>query len=145
MIKRHQVIGIQHRVVRDRLQPVRPLAADVAIGPEQDADVAEVGADPADRLGAVVVQAIRPVVVLGHQRGGQIWLEERADRDRAGAGAAAAVGAGEGLVRVIVHEVGPHVPRPDLPEDRVHVRAIEVEQPPSGVEQLGDRLDLGVE
>ena len=48
-------------------------------------------------------------------------------------------------MRVVVHQVGAHVPRPDLAEDRVHVGAVEVEQGPAVVQEVGDRLDLRVE
>ena len=46
---------------------------------------------------------------------------------------------------VVVHQVDPHVARPDDAEDRVHVRAVEVEQGPAVVQQPGDLADLGVE
>ena len=68
-----------------------------------------------------------------------------ADGDRPGARAAAAVRAGEGLVRVVMHQVHPHVAGPDDAQDRVHVGAVEVEQGPPVVEQPGDLADLRVE
>ena len=48
-------------------------------------------------------------------------------------------------MRVVVHQVDAHVARPDDAEDRVHVGAVEVEQGPAVVEQLGDLADLRVE
>ena len=78
----------------------------------------------------------------GAGRYGARWL---ADGDRARARAAAAVRAGERLVRVVVHQVDPHVARPDDAEDRVHVGAVEVEQGPAIVKQPGDLADLRVE
>ena len=52
-----QVVGVEHRVLADAPQAVRAVRADVAVGPQQHADVAEEGADAADGLGAVVVEA----------------------------------------------------------------------------------------
>ena len=48
-------------------------------------------------------------------------------------------------MRVIVHQINPHVARPDDPEDCIHVGSIEIEQASSIVDQGGDLADLGIE
>ena len=53
--------------------------------------------------------------------------------------------AAEGLVRVVVHHVGAEIARPRDAEDRVHVRAVEIDQPAALVNQLRDLRHLPVE
>ena len=129
----------------DGLESVGPLAADVAIGAEQHARVAEERPDPADRLGSVVVEPVPAELVARDQRCRQVGRQMIAHSDRAGTRAAAAVRAGEGLVRVVVHEVDPHVAGPDDAQDGVHVGAVEIEQGTAVVDQPGDLANLGVE
>ena len=76
---------------------------------------------------------------------GKIRRQVLADGDRPRTRPAAAVRAGERLVRVVVHQVDPHVAGPDDAQDRVHVGAVEIEQRPAIVEQPGDLADLRVE
>ena len=46
---------------------------------------------------------------------------------------------------VEVHQVGPHIARPDRAQDRVHVGPVEVEQGSAIMKQPGDLADLGIE
>ena len=68
---------------------------------------------------------------------GRKGARSAADGDRARARAASAVRTGKRLVRVIVHQVDPHVARPDDAEDRVHVGTVQIEQGPAVVNQAG--------
>ena len=56
-----QVVGVEHGVLADAPQAVGAVRADVAVGPHQHADVAEERPHAADRLGAVVVEAVAKV------------------------------------------------------------------------------------
>ena len=127
------------------LQSVGALAADIAIGAEQDAGVAEKGTDPADRFGRSWSRRNVPFSSRDHKRRRQKGGQKVADGDGTRAGSAAAVRAGEGLVGVVVHQVDAHVARPDDAEDRIHVGPIEIEQGPAVVQQPGDLGDLGIE
>ena len=133
-----QVVGVEHGVLGDPPQAVRPVRADVAVHPHQHADVAEEAPHAADRLGPVVVEAVavvRPSTTTGDgQERGQLL----GHGDRARAGAAAAVRAAEGLVRVEVHHVGAEIAGPGDAQDGVHVGAVEIDQPAGVVDHLGD-------
>ena len=48
-------------------------------------------------------------------------------------------------MRVVVHQVDPHVARADDPQDRVHVGSVQIEQRPAIMKQARDFADLGVE
>ena len=48
-------------------------------------------------------------------------------------------------MRIVVHQVRPHVARADGPQDRVHVGAVEVKQGTPIVEQCGNLADLRIE
>ena len=68
-------------------------------------------------------------------------LRRRSGRRRA----AAAVGRAEGFVRVVVHDIDAEIARAGDAEDRVHVRAVEIEHRAGFVHQLGHVDDVGVE
>ena len=53
-----QVVGVEHGVFADAAEAVGAVRADVAVGADEHADVAEEGADAADGFGAVVVEAV---------------------------------------------------------------------------------------
>ena len=53
-----QVVGVEHGVFRHVPQSVGAVRADVAVGADQHAHVAEEGAHATDRLRAVVVQEV---------------------------------------------------------------------------------------
>ena len=68
-----QVVGVEHGVFADAAEAVGAVGADVAVGADEDADVAEEGADAADGFGAVVVEASMLIAdSLRHDRRRQI-------------------------------------------------------------------------
>ena len=79
--QREQVIGVEHRVLRDPSEPLGPLRADVAVGPKQHARVAEEGPDPTDRPGPVVVEEIGTIIPAADDRSGKVGRQVLADRD----------------------------------------------------------------
>src|SRR5262249_30985762 len=122
----------------------RAQGANVAVAAHEDADVAEKAAHAANRFGPVEVEAVVAALV-GDQRRGQGRGQARADGEGAGAGAARAVRAGAGVVHGGVHHVHAEVTGPRDAQDGVHVGAVEVDQGPLLVQQIGDGGDLLVE
>src|SRR5690349_19395144 len=75
----------------------------------------------------------------------QIVGEEITDGNRPGSRSAGAVRPGEGLVHVVVHHVAAEIPWPRDAHDRVHVRAVDIDQAASGVDDLCDFGDSVLE
>ena len=131
-------------------RPAAPERADVGVGAHEHAVVALEPAQPADRLGAVVVEVeerlgpgsagirARAAPPAGRGRNGSMRSDTAIGP---GAGTAAAVGLGEGLVQVEVHDVEAHVPGPADAHDRVEVGAVVVERGAHVVDDPGDLLD----
>ena len=140
-----QIVGIQYGVLGNAFQPIGPLAADVAVGPEEDAGIAEKGPHAPDGLGPVMVEEVGPVGVAADERRGQVGHQVVADGDGPCTWAAAAVRAGEGLVRIVMHQVHAHVARSNDSKDRVHVGPVEIKLGPAVVQQPGNLADLRVE
>ena len=138
-----QVVGVQHGGLR-HLPQLRPVRADERVRANEDAERPVEPAHPADRLRAVVVEAVG-IAVTDDRRRGQVRLDPARDRDRPAAGAAAAVRLRERLVQVDVDDVEAHVARPRDPADGVQVRAVVVHERAHAVEDPGDLLDVLVE
>ena len=86
-----------------------------------------------------MVGGIHPAVTIGahaHERCREERLQPLAHAHRTGSRSAAAVRGGEGLVEVDVDHIESHVARQHLPEDRVQVRAVVVEQAAGVVNDL---------
>src|SRR5262249_19613937 len=73
------------------------------------------------------------------------WREMLAHGNRTGTGAAGAMRAGESFVYVVMLHIGPEVAGPRVPEDGIHVRPVEVDQPADSVQHLADQTDLRFE
>ena len=145
-----QVVGVEHRGLRCLLQPVPAQAENVGVGTHEDPEVALEAAQPADRLGPVVVQVkggLSPVLGLAanHLRPRKEGLDPVARRDRPRSRAAAAVRLRERLVEVDVDDVEAHVPWPGAAHDRVQIGAVVVEGAAGVVHDRGDLLDVLVE
>ena len=140
-----QVIRAEHSFLRHVAQPIGPAGGDIRPAPHQHAELTGKATHLADGFWTVTIEIER--TVLGHHHLGrrQIRSELVADGDRSGPGPAAPVGRREGLVRVEVHHIGAELPRAGLAKDRVHVGAVEIEQGPGVVHDVGRLADLGVE
>ena len=113
----HHVVGVEHRVL-GRLGDALPAQGEhVREGLHHHGEVAIEVLYPADGVGGLC--KVVPLLILCHNRAGQVGLQEFLAAHRAGAGAAAAVGGGEGLVEVQVDHVKAHVPGTDHAHDRV--------------------------
>ncbi len=137
------VVGAQDGALAGRFE-VGPHAADVAVGPHQDGEIAVKGVQLADGLRKFLRQPVA-VALFDHPRDRQKRRQALGHADRAGAGAAAAVGRGKGLVQVEVqhvHAQGPHV---DDAHHGVHVGPVAVDQPALGVHDGGDLADVLLE
>ena len=91
-----------------------------------------------------MVEEVGPVGVAADERRGRS-AQVVADGDGPCTWAAAAVRAGEGLVRIVMHQVHPHVARSNDSKDRVHVGPVEIKLGPAVVQQPGNLADLRVE
>src|SRR5262249_34231444 len=111
---------------------------------EQDANGGRETSNAADRIRPVVLEVVA-FAVLRDYRHRQERGEVLANRDRPGARATTAVRAGERLVDVVMLHARAEVARPGQAEDRVHVRAVQVDERAAGVQQIGDRADLALE
>ena len=97
---------------------------------------------PAEPHGAALTGAT--VFVVGRRRrrvARQERREVRRDRDRTDAGAAAAVRDAERLVQVEVADVAAELARPGQPDERVEVRAVDVDLTAGLVHEVADRAD----
>ena len=133
-------------------RPSPPTRADVRVGAHEHAEVALEAAQPADRLGPVVVERevrgpgpVRALLAPHHLRARQERLDAVGHRDRPGAGPAAAVRLRERLVQVEVHDVEAHVARPRDAHHRVEVGAVVVERGAHVVHDARDLADVAVE
>ena len=115
----------------------------IEIASEQDAYVAEVRADAADRLGGG--RKHKTLAGLPHDRAGKIVAQVVADGNRPRSRTAGAVRPGERLVHVEVHHVAAEVARPRDAQNGVHVGAVDVHQPADLMDATRDLGDLRLE
>src|SRR5262245_45750094 len=113
---RPQVVGVENGVFTDLSKSVGPERADVGIAAEQDADRRREASHTTDRQGAVEVE-IEAVGVFRHEGYWQERGQVLANRDRSGTGTAPAVRTGEGLVDIVMLQIGAEVARPREAED----------------------------
>ena len=139
-----QVVGVQHRVLRNGFQPIGAVGADVAVRADQDADVAEEAADAADRFRTLGVQTVTLAVERDDGRR-QVIPQLVGDADRARPGSASAMRTGKCLVRIEMHHVGAEIAGTRDAQDGVHVGAVQIDQPAAAVNPSGDLTDLPVE
>ena len=129
----HQIVGIQHGVAADGMQPGCAQRPNVGIGAHQHAKVAVKAADFANAFRRFA-QRVLPAVRNGNHRRGQIGSQDCAAAHRPGPRPAAAVGRTEGLVQVQMANVKPQVAQPGPPQQGVHIGPVAVHQPAAVVD-----------
>ena len=152
------VIGVEHGIFGNLLQPVRPVAEDIGERPREHAHLAmerghsaEVLQRPAEMfLGELFRVLFLDQVddaVLGPRRVGQ--RSERSEcfgKDhRARARAAAAMRRGKGLVQIDMHRIHAEIAGADLADDGVEVRPIAIDETARRMDRVGDRLHVALE
>ena len=128
---RHQVVGVERRILGNTLHALAAEQPRVDVGAQQHAGVADVRRQAADGLRAICSPRAsgNPRRPRADHRQRQERQQVRRDADRPGAGSAAAVRRRERLVQVHVDDVEAHVARLDLAQDRVEVGAVVIQQP----------------
>ncbi len=134
------VVGVEHRQLAGLLQE-GPHAEDIAVCPDQDAEVAVEGMHLADALGVVFIPGVG-LAALDYPRYGQEGAQGFGDTHGPGPRPAAPVGGGEGLVQVEVQHVHPDIAHIDDAHDGVHVGPVAVDQAALGVHHCGHLLDV---
>ena len=134
------VVGIEHGILAGFFEIIAH-AQDIAVGPQQDAEVAEKGVHLAHGQRVVLIQAVG-VAILHHPGNGQEGFQFRGDAHRTGARTAAAVGGGERFVQVEVQHVHARVTEVDDAHDGVHVGAVAVDQAALAVNDVGHLADV---
>ena len=140
-----QIVGVEHGVLADAPQAVGAVRADVAVGADEDADVAEEARGRGRSIWGGCSRGEYRSPFLTTTGVGRYGASVSRDADRARAGAAAAVGAAEGFVGVVVLHVGAEIAGAGDAEDGVHVRAVEVDEAAVLVDGCGDVVHLGLE
>src|SRR5437588_813955 len=128
---RHEVVGIERRVLAHALHAFPSQEPHVDIGAQQHPGVSHEGRQPPDRLRQVRLR--QPAVALAlaaDQRNRQERHEARPHPDRAGTGTAAAMWGGEGLVQVHVDDV--KVRPGDMGFDVIHMNLHKTFSTPHG-------------
>ena len=117
---------------------------DVCQSTDDHAEIAIERADAADGAGAVVIKCplLAHVLQAGQRKK---RLQGLYHSDRAATGTAASMRSRERLVQVEVHDIHAESPGLGDTDQRVHVRAIHVEQRAFLVENLRDALDVRLE
>ena len=137
---RQQIVGIEDGGLGDLAQPVGSHGADVGIGPHQVAEVAVEGADLADGLRPLVVEA-KALAIAFDDRHREKRRQVRLHTHRAGPGSTAAVGSSKRLVQVHVHDVKTLIARAGHTQNGVEIRPIQVQLAAGAVHDLLDVQD----
>ena len=140
-----QVPGVQDGVLGHLAKPARSQAANVTIGPNQHARLAQESAQAADALFPLADQVEHARRGLLDQRHRQVRLQVGRDGNRPGSRAPAAVRCRERLVGVDVNGVGAPVARAGDAQDGVEVGPVDVEFRPDVVQHTGHLRDVGLE
>ena len=146
-----QIVGVQHCILRNILQPIGSVHGDVGEGADEAAaEMSVEGFHASDGFGGLdeAIQRRRLIVTFfddANQRLRQEVRQMRGDTDGTDARSAAAVRDGEGLVQVEVHHVEAQVAGADDAEQRVQVRAVAIHQAAAAVHQLDDLFDVLIE
>ncbi len=136
---RHEVVGIQSRVIRHPLHALASKQAHIDIGPQQDTRITHERGQPADAPGAIgSVYPVKTLPTTAHDRCREERLESVAHAHGARTGTASAVRRGERLVQIDVNDVEPHSARQRFAQNRVEVGTIVVEKPTGPVDDLRD-------
>ena len=109
---RHQIVGVERRVLADAMHAFAAQHAHVDVRAQQHAGIAHERRQAADGLRQVFLgEPAIFVAFLAHHRNRHERQQPRAHTHRAGARTAAAMRRGEGLVQVHVDDVEAHVTR----------------------------------
>ena len=121
------IIGIEHRELAGHGDVLPAHAEQVAIGADNDAEVAEESGYGSER-GVGVLQVVSSVLVAPHAGIGQEFLQSLSHPYGTASRTATAVGCREGLVEVDVHHVKSHVAGAAHAQHGVEVGAVVVHQ-----------------
>ena len=136
------IVGAEGRELAGHLYILLSEHKDVGIRAQNHSEIAHKGRDATGRCLRRAHDRELAVLQLFHPRDGQAVRELFADADGTGPGAASAVGRREGFMEIEVHHVEAHVAGTDRSEQRVHVRAVVIEQAAAFVDHGRDFLDV---
>ena len=129
------VVRVQHRIQRRLPQSIAAVRHDVGQRANQHAEIAVECAHTADRLRQIVIP--RPAIAL---RASDAASAETAPallhRHGPAAGTAAAMRRRKRLVQIQVHHIDAEIARPRDADQRIHVRAVHVDQRAFGVQNV---------
>src|SRR6185369_14283006 len=142
------VVGVEHRIFRDLLEAVRPMAEDVGQRTREHAHLAVEGDHPAEGAsmmlaGGFLLHQTELVAVALDKGKRSIRRQRLRQHDRAGAGTSSTVRSREGLVKVDMHRIDAEVAGADLSDDRVEIRAVAIDERARSMNRVADRLISG--
>ena len=145
------VVGVEHRVLGDLLQPVRAMAEHIGQRAGEHAHLAVERGHAAEAVrmilarGLLLDQADMAVRIAR----GEGQRPERAERlrqhRRPGPRPAATMRRAERFVQVDVHRIDTEIARPDLADDRVEVGAVAIDIAASCMDRVADPLQVALE
>ena len=142
-----QVVGIEHGILADLPQARASQGPDVGIGPDQHPEVSVEARHLADAPLRVSQDERLPPISLS-----SLYHWRRKERrqplpgtDGARAWPASTMGGAEGLVQIEVRHVESQRAQLGLAQQRVHIRAVAVDQPAGIVDHLADLQDIPLE
>ncbi len=139
---RPQIIRIQHSIFRRLPQPIRPIRQDVRQSPDKHPIIPVPGLHPPHRLRPVKVEAQRTIPPRNQHRRRQKRLQNLLASHRPRPRTPTPMRRRKRLMQIQMHHIDPKVPRPRLPHQRVHIRAIHIQQRALRMQNVRDLMDV---